>query len=31
MFDDENKYYGHLGDFWEWYVEELKRRNIEVL
>ena len=30
MFDDENSYYGHLGDFWEWYVEELKRRNIEV-
>ena len=30
MFDDENRYYGHLGDFWEWYVEELKRRNIEV-
>ena len=30
MFDDENSYYGHLGDFWEWYVEELKRRDIEV-
>ena len=30
MFDDENKYYGHLSDFWEWYVEELKRRDIEV-
>ena len=30
MFDDENSYYGHLGDFWEWYVEELKRRDIEI-
>ncbi len=31
MFHDENKYYGHLGDFWEWDGEEVKRRNIEVL
>lgn len=23
MFDDENRYYGHLGDFWAWYVERL--------
>ena len=21
MFDDENRYYGHLGDFGEWYVQ----------
>jgi hypothetical protein len=30
MFDDENGYYGNLGGFWEWYVEELKRRNILI-
>ena len=25
MFDDENRYYGHLGDFWDWYVERLRQ------
>ena len=30
MFDDDNNYYDNLGGFWEWYVEELKRRDIEV-
>lgn len=23
MFEDENRYYGHLGDFWQWYVEKM--------
>jgi len=26
MFDDENRYYGHLGDFWAWYVERLNNK-----
>ena len=30
MFDDDNNYYDNLGGFWEWYVEELKRRDIGV-
>jgi hypothetical protein len=25
MFDNDNRYFGYLGDYWDWYVDRLRQ------